>query len=717
MHSRKSIHQIIRFNQEREGKMFSNRHSRKPLIVALIISTLVLLLALGTQFALARNDTQSAVQKVDQNSPNSNDDGVLDVGVEWINDFPGTINDRSHWDESCDGLYYPMRDQGWTGAHDFHLSDGYVWETDLKRAALGGHEDTWVDNVDLAMICTHGNSTYDSFWDENLSSVYFGSTHNDHDLTPGDAYMAFGDKDLEWLAFDSCSVLNDASRSRWSYTFAGLHLLLGFKNTMYVNAPGDGDYWAYYMNGVKFAWIWISPPRTILQSWFTAVDYNQPSVTCARVLGEASNNYSDYLWGKGPVSSDPVVDDWYFSWDHCSSGAKLTVAESQPEIFSIPVYTVQERLVNQDYVRNNIAPAFGFDGPIAEGALFYFMLDSSGGITRTLQVDRITGSFIYQDLSRLWVPPDVAPTLPDESQAMSFLAGWYKNQGALLPGYPYIYSGHVYEVEELLEMQRLMSEDGEPLDKEVASTPTDVVLTFPRVIPSRVITANGIEQLDMPVYGAGGRMKAYLGGMEDIIGMQGGSRDVIDSGQMVNILTPDVVWGKFKQDPSLALPEVSFVGDVITYTAATLGYYEQPYLMHQTKLIPVWDFAVNSYQNGTLVAENVDVYVPAAEEFAPPQVTILSPVDGSTFRAGEPIVFKGEVTGGTAPYTFEWNSSSDGTLGYSLNIVRGLGSEIKSGEVLEVTVSLQATDSNGLISTATVTLKINPILWMPFINK
>ena len=33
------------------------------------------------------------------------DEGIREVGVEWINDFPGTVNDRSHWDESCDGLY------------------------------------------------------------------------------------------------------------------------------------------------------------------------------------------------------------------------------------------------------------------------------------------------------------------------------------------------------------------------------------------------------------------------------------------------------------------------------------------------------------------------------------------------------------------------------------------------------------------------------------
>lgn len=696
--------------------MHSKHRFQKPMIALLIVIVLIILLAVGTQFALAKNGTQTTSQAGIDVSPDGwGDDGVTEVGVEWINDFPGTDGDRTHWDESCDGLYYTLKNQGWP--YGFRWTDWNVWETDLKRAGAGGSENTIMDSVDIGMVCTHGSSTYDSYWGGTYSSVYFGSTHTDHHLTPGDAYYAFGDKDLEWLAFDSCSVLNDTSRRQWANTFNGLHLLLGFKNTMYVNAPGDGDYWAYYMNGVRFLGFWISPPRTVLQSWFTAVDYNQPSVTCARVLGEATSNYYDYLWGKGPVSSDPVVDDWYYYWDHCSTGAKLTVEKAQPEIFSIPVYTVQERLINQDYVRNNIAPAFGFDGEIAEGALFFFMLDNSGGITRTLQVDKITGSFIYQDLSRLWVPPAVPPTLPDENQAMAFLSNWYKNQGARLPGYPYIYSSHMYEMEQLVEMQRMMAEDGNQPEQVVATTPTDVVLTYPRVIPSNVLTANGVQQLDLPVYGAGGRMKAYLGGLTEIIGMQGGSRDVVNSGIMVNILTPDVVWGKFKQDPSLAIPEVSFVGDVITYTTATLGYYEQPYLMHQIALIPVWDFSVNSYSNGVLVAEDIDVYVPAADEFMPPQVTILNPADGSTFWAGESIDFKGEVTGGIPPYAYEWTSSSDGTLGYALDVTSGLGSQIKAGEVFEVTVSLQVTDANGSISTDNVTVAINPIFWMPVIKK
>jgi hypothetical protein len=263
------------------------------LIILLALAVLALALPADAMLAqAARSDTEAAPS-------GSGDDGTLEVGVEWVNDFPGTGADRSAWDDSCDGLYNGLTGAGWTG--NFYWADWDAWKSDFVDESNGGEEDTYVDSVDIAMICTHGSWKHDTFWDQNLTSVFFGSSEPDQHLVPGDAYRSYGDKDLEWLAFDSCSVLNEFgpspyyNRGYWASTMNGLHLLLGFNNTMYVWAPGDGAYWSLFMKGFGF---WM-PSYTVTQAWFQAVDYNQPTVTCARVLAETPDNYNDYLHGYG----------------------------------------------------------------------------------------------------------------------------------------------------------------------------------------------------------------------------------------------------------------------------------------------------------------------------------------------------------------------------------------------------------------------------------
>jgi hypothetical protein len=350
-------------------------------------------------------------------------------------------------------------------------------------------------------------------------------------------------------------------------------------------------------------------------------------------------------------------------------------------------------------------------GDIFEDDLFYYMVNKNGSITETLQVDKINGSYNFRNISQLWMPPDMPPQLPDPQQANSFLENWFKSQGEGLPGiWQYQLGNGFYEVEQMIEMQLMQGENGELQEQQLDSIPTDVVMTYPRIIPTTAQTANGTELLDLPLFGPGGRLKIYLGGMNNIVGLLGGSRDLENTGVLVNILDPNMVWNKFMEDRSLAIPETPWIADTITYTVATLGYYENSYLQYQEELIPVWNFKANYFSSGVLVAENVDIYVP-------PQVNIISPSGGTTFRAGELIAFEGSVTGGTPPYSFEWTSSSDGTLGYSLNLISSLGSEIKGGSVFQPTVSLQVTDANGLIATDTISLNINPVYWMPVIKK
>ena len=49
--------------------------------------------------------------------------------------------------------------------------------------------------------------------------------------------------------------------------------------------------------------------------------------------------------------------------------------------------------------------------------MFYIMADTTDGITRTLMVDPVSGSFRFQNLSELWTVPVVTPTLPTETRS------------------------------------------------------------------------------------------------------------------------------------------------------------------------------------------------------------------------------------------------------------------------------------------------------------
>jgi hypothetical protein len=695
--------------------------SRLLWLLLAVISIFAVLFTGSVRWGSAQQaDASPAVIAEPQSPQGWGDEGIKEVGVEWINDFPGTADDRSHWDESCDGLYYGLTGAGWTGR--FHWTDWNAFETDFKLSSAGGDENSWVDSVDIAMVCTHGAGAYDSFWGQDLSSVYFGSTHADHHLSPGDAYRAYGDKDLEYLAFDSCSVLSDGgpapyyNRGYWSTVMQGLHLLLGFKNTMYVNAPGDGAYWALFMKGFG----WFMPPISVTQAWFSAVDYNQPTITCARVIAETSYNFNEYLHGYGPVGADPAVDGYYYYWDHCSTGAKKLDLESftpsEPTL-AVPIFEVQKRLVNEDYVLNRIGPAFDITGTLGSDDLFFYLQDTSGGLTRTLMVDKITGSYNYRNWSKLWVTPVVTPTLPLSGRTADMLASNFFSQiGEGLPAAWYRNAGYFYNIEEMVQEQLLSGEVNGV--QEISRMPADGMLTYGRNVSGPALTASGIQMADFPLVGPGGRLKLYFGDGSVLVGVMGGSRDVIVTKAMVDVMTAEEAWGKYLEEPTIALPEVPWVASYITYTTAALGYYEMPYIVEQTELIPVWIFNAFFYGPAMeLLAGDVPVNVPAAVQYLPPEVSITSPVPGGVFIPGTPIPFDGIVTGGKPPYTFKWSSSVDGILGNMQAIIAELTGAVKAGEVITHAIELEVTDANGQSGSATVLIKVLARVYLPPILK
>jgi hypothetical protein len=497
----------------------------------------------------------------------------------------------------------------------------------------------------------------------------------------------------------------------------GLHLLLGFRNTMYVVAPGDGDAWADYMLGWKFLWWWLRPPYTVKQAWFEAVDDVQPGGVCARVLAEVNDNYNDYLHGMGYVSPDPVHDTNYWYWDHCSCTPPPQQIEDVRQIETMPVYEVVKREVDQGKVLE-IASAFDMTGTIGTDGEYYYMLDTDGVVTHTLQVDIANGGYKYRNLSELSVSPVEPPALPTADEALTIGNEFFTGPGEALPGAAYRTGETQTMIEERVEVQTVTSGAGIIQERETSRTPVLFSLSYGRVLDGLAGTASGLRQQEFSVVGPGGRTKMYLGDLGEILGVQGGSRDLQATGEEVTIMDADKAWDLFLADPTIAVAQVPWVADVITRTAQTLGYYELPHAQDQQELIPVWIFTADFYAAGQLLAEDVLVYVPAAAEYIRPEVAIQAPTAGAKFKAGEQVTFSGSVVQyGKPPFTYEWYSSHDGFLGSGASIQAPLTTAIREGEVVSHTISFQVTDTNGQQGTATTSVLVKAGVYLPIILK
>ena len=117
---------------------------------------------------------------------------------------------------------------GWTG--NFYKEDENSVQDHYRRHDQGGQNNAWVDSSDLHYHISHGGSRYDSYWGKNLTAILLEDGSR---VDAGEARNAWGDNNLEWIAFRNCKLLNDNSKAYWSTAMNHLHLILGFKKNKY----------------------------------------------------------------------------------------------------------------------------------------------------------------------------------------------------------------------------------------------------------------------------------------------------------------------------------------------------------------------------------------------------------------------------------------------------------------------------------------------------
>ena len=160
---------------------------------------------------------------------------------------------------------------------------------------MGGNN--LVDGYDLAAFAGHGSSG-------TLAFSYYDRADNQgwYDLYPWETKL--GGRDLEWIGFSACEVLDTEDHCReWCDAMNGIHLICGWKTPMY-ETPDMLSSWIYRMKRGE----------TVKNAWFHAGD-DVDSWRTLRVIGKNETYGDDHLWGEGYVSPDLLQDDTCIIWE------------------------------------------------------------------------------------------------------------------------------------------------------------------------------------------------------------------------------------------------------------------------------------------------------------------------------------------------------------------------------------------------------------------
>lgn len=589
----------------------------------------------------------------------SDDDGLIEYGVEYVDDYEGTKHDRTCGVLEADSLrgvlYWPT---GWSerlrnGDGDAH------W-----RHWAAEEEEDYIDEADLVYFSGHGTDEFDY---HDLRDAR-GPSFQQGVLLPGDCDSRWGDTDLEWLAFTACSMLNDDDDNYWASAFNGAHMILGFKT--YSTQDNRAREWADQMisRGLH------DPAKRVAWSWFKTCDNTQEDGVTARVLDEDGTMCYDFAWGQeGGPRADPVVDNWYSHWDHdygdpdygvpaLRSGATLPS--------SLTVYDAAAVAVDSAGVAQ-LGESLGVYGPAVREAGAWWM--ASGN--RYLKVSETAG-VDYGDLSRLWRPRSTSPALPGEAAARG-LATSFLSAAGLLP------AGADPPVARFTDVQARVNRSSGEVEQEF---PTDVQVLFHRNLDG------------WPVVGPGGKVLAYVGEGGKVDGATqvwrslsaAGSVTLLDSAAVMAVLERHGQRATLGGMPRLAERRLRGLG---------LGYWEAGFDAAQDQVFPVYLLDLEFLRADT-VAERRVIRVPAAEDFMPFLAYIEEPAGSRVVVLGEPVTLAGGADYGAGGVSLDWLSSLDGWRGSGESLVDSTLSEGRH------TITLCARDGGGAADTLRTDLRV-----------
>jgi hypothetical protein len=569
-------------------------------------------------------------------------------------------------------------------------------------------------------------------------SMWFpwGANNNSQNLVASECAGSWGDKDVEWIGIDTCLTLNDVVG--YAACMAGVHVIAGFRTVSWGSDWGTD--WTDELLGSSI-WlpiigtIWLRTPKTITQSWFTVCDDSQPAGTIARVIAEEPGHFNDKVWTRGGPALGDVTPGWprYYIDHACYKPPARQVDVDALSAAPVKTYVVDPREVTQTYAQG-VADTLGLEGTVQcpPGGTECGLVTTQGGQSLTLSIETASGGFVMQNTDQLWTGQDpTAPlTLPTEDAALA-LAGSYMDVLAAeaLPGAANLdRSTAHYEQDKQTEVMVQATAAG-PVEI-LQAQGVDVLVAYGRTLDTGVATASG-AMINVGTVGPGSATKVYYGGssaalrgpnQEQLpIALSGGTRDV-NEGSGTTTKAYDVSWTEFLADRQLAVIGIPLDWDTAERVGQTFSYYEQPQGVPQKELIPVWVFTADLYKGTELVADDAKIYVPANGDYYPPGITIDAPTANSSFTAGQWVDLKATTApeSGYGPFTYEWSSSTQGTLykGSQEDVkVMLLGKSDKEGGSTPVSITVKVTNLNGQSRTAEVIVNVvGKPQWLPLVT-
>lgn len=599
-------------------------------------------------------------------APITDDDSRYEYGVEWINEYPWPTKDLSRRDNSAKGLKNKLVGKGWSG---FEYSNSHVYESDFDQ-----NENSYVDTKDIVLFTGHGSSSWDYTYSKRLHSALFSGWHDDRHLLPGEVRHSWGERDLEWLAFEACKILED--RDEWAATMNDIHLLLGFKTEAY-----DYDLGYWWAEGMVSDGNW-DPAEKVKDAWvWAAIQVESGKGVVSRVIGQTWGVGNDYLWGQGtgPTCDDAADDDYYYYWDNPINCIKAQPAPQQST--TIPTYVVVPKDVTPAYVME-IASRLGMTGAPVEYNDIYYMADGS----KYLEVSKTEG-ILFGDSSQLWKPTSVEISLPTQTQARAVADNFLNAPPPLMPPDASWYTT-------VADTQSCANEETGVVYN---TTNLDWQVFYRRTLG------------DYSAVGPGARLRVFVGSEEQIIGFYSTWRQVVEGPPVEIIPEPTARSILFDYGPQVALggfPMGEF--DDMVVDSWTIGYFEDGFNQSQASLTPVYIYNLNFTLNGNLAFTN-EVSIPAVISQLPPIADIVAPLNNSTCAKGDTATFQANTTTiyGIPPFTYSWSSDVDDYLGSGSTLsLSNLNVSRKEGQPSPHTITLTVTDVNGLSSKDQIALTV-----------
>ena len=694
-----------------------------------------------------------------------------EVGVEYVANYPYCCRNGNCGWSVCDlpcaannawGFYNTLRGywpaRACTVGHCFIWGNANAWEQDFKRHALGGTNNNWVDDVDIVFYEGHGNPSLFTF-----ETPWGHGTHDDSYLTYNDAYQAWGDNDLEWIALLSCSVLADSHEGDWSWAMNNLHLLMGFKTTAY-DVCGFGQRFAQK----------IVAGYSIKNAWFIACDQKQPSGVVAKVLAEEYHHFYDSWYYQYP--DHPADATYWRAWKSCGSSQPPLQVNPQQVGGVMPVFTTPALSLDEQQAEwSTLTRAFKV--PTQTVSLLQegdYWVSISG--TQELEMDT-NGLFYYIDHSNLFSPTTSSQVHILTAEDAKDIADQFLTDSDLMPGDAKHSETTTVNLEGMQAPGRALGQSLGPAQV-LTETITDYQVVYSRILTYTTTVVQGdttVQQVnEFSVVGPGSKLKVYVsptggqatvatnGGPGAVVGAQGGWRSITETVTVQEVepilpYEPQIVHLFDELEPQVALEHVPFQAadaskEVLTYT---LGYWEESTGQGQDKLYPAYILQVR--YEGTItptngVMETLVVtgytYIPANETYMRPLAMIESHSDLSgTLWPGQVITFTAAdatqtladlgyhesltfTLGSGGPYFYNWYLGSvaeenriggggpDPHLVYTVTVPSEAGHEVPVPQTVILQVMDMATPHSAQnSSTASEQFNVTGALFMPVVLK